>query len=261
MSIDVYDACLAEGTQPTMMSPDGVALTGQLRQGVHRMLEAELPENTRKAINPKMREFLQFCKTVYAGIGNNTILTDDNVYRFMSYVAFREKRKRGGKKKEGNNDKIFDFEEYKQVMSSISSVNASGLVANCPQPDQPVGKASFDLYKATIKRIYHIQKSKGHLVANWDDLWTDHCKNLKKIVYERAPKLKKANYEEKVDATFQPYIMVERFPDIEESLWDASNVSSAHRSVASGLRNRYVFLHLTSGILRCESLHRAELSD
>ena len=30
---------------------------------------------------------------------------------------------------------------------------------------------------------------------------------------------------------------------------------------AAGLRHRYCLLHLTSGILRCESLHRAELSD
>ena len=74
MSLDVYDACVATATNPTMATPAGVALTGQLREGVYRRLEEEQPENTRKAMNPKMREFLSFCKVVYAGVGNNTIL-------------------------------------------------------------------------------------------------------------------------------------------------------------------------------------------
>jgi hypothetical protein len=34
-----------------------------------------------------------------------------------------------------------------------------------------------------------------------------------------------------------------------------------HRNLASGLRHRYVLLHLTSGILQCESPYKAKLSD
>jgi hypothetical protein len=54
-------------------------------------------------------------------------------------------------------------------------------------------------------------------------------------------------------------MIVEQYCKIEEALWQHG--SQNKRSVASGLRHRYCLLHLTSGILRCESLYRAELSD
>jgi hypothetical protein len=48
---------------------------------------------------------------------------------------------------------------------------------------------------------------------------------------------------------------------MEEELWRDSTKNRDHRSVASGLQHRYVLLHLISGILQCESLYKAELSD
>jgi hypothetical protein len=54
-------------------------------------------------------------------------------------------------------------------------------------------------------------------------------------------------------------MIVEQYCMIEEALWQHG--SQNKRSAASGLRHRYCLLHLTSGILRCESLYRAELSD
>jgi hypothetical protein len=53
--------------------------------------------------------------------------------------------------------------------------------------------------------------------------------------------------------------MIDSYGEIEEQLW--LHGSTNKRSAACGLRHRYCLLHLTSGLLRCESLYRAELSD
>jgi hypothetical protein len=54
---------------------------------------------------------------------------------------------------------------------------------------------------------------------------------------------------------------VDKYDAMEEELWRDSTKNRGHRNVASGLRHRYVLLHLTSGILQCVSLYKAELSD
>jgi hypothetical protein len=64
---------------------------------------------------------------------------------------------------------------------------------------------------------------------------------------------------EKLEAEFAPYAAVDKYDKLEHELWDRGRVS--HRSAGSWLRNRYCMLHTTSGILRCESMYRAELSD
>jgi hypothetical protein len=54
--------------------------------------------------------------------------------------------------------------------------------------------------------------------------------------------------------------MVEHYGDIEGELWKCSLDSNTERSSFSNLRNRHQFLHLTSGLLRAETLYKAELT-
>ena len=56
-------------------------------------------------------------------------------------------------------------------------------------------------------------------------------------------------------------MIVEQYPQIEQELWNDSNASSNRRMIATRLRHRYSAQHLTAGILRCESLSKAEWSD
>ena len=62
-----------------------------------------------------------------------------------------------------------------------------------------------------------------------------------------------------MEASFAPYVAVDKYEEIELTLW----TSGMHniRSAACSLRNRYVLLHTTSGVLRFESLGKADLSD
>ena len=71
--------------------------------------------------------------------------------------------------------------------------------------------------------------------------------------------MKKETYQEKVTAEFAPYAAVEQHPEIERLLWEHSN-QTHRRSVCTKLRHRFSLLMLTSCVLRCESLHHAELS-
>ena len=85
--------------------------------------------------------------------------------------------------------------------------------------------------------------------------------DLAKYAKDERASVKKATYQEKVTGEFAPYIIVKSYPKIEQLIWDDSCSSVARRSICASLRHRYCLLHLTSGILRCESLYRAELSD
>ena len=58
---------------------------------------------------------------------------------------------------------------------------------------------------------------------------------------------------------FAPFTVIQKYNNIEEKLW--ANGLKNTRSAVTQLRNRYVLTHTTSGILRFESLAKAELSD
>jgi hypothetical protein len=77
----------------------------------------------------------------------------------------------------------------------------------------------------------------------------------------RAPLIKKASYQEKVNAKFAPYTIVKHYPEIEQELWNDAAKAVGPRQVACQLRHRYCAQHTASGILRAESLYRAEFSD
>ena len=269
MSLDAYDSALSASTITaatavaglSLPNPNSLNVAVQLRENVWKLLEGDEPENTRKAMEPKMKEFMYYCHCSYPTDPHYSILTKEKIYNFMFYVAFREAKPKGGRRPAQSEAPPFDFEDYQSVLGFADRIPGVASVPNLPQPSNPVKKSTFDQYKAMLRKVYRIQKVKGILSAQWDDLWTTHCDQVRKHVLQREPKKKKETYQEKMSGEFAPYMFVERYDEIEEALWADSNKSGNPRSVACGLRHRYCLLHLTSGILRSESLHRAELSD
>jgi hypothetical protein len=57
--------------------------------------------NTAKAYDPKAREYYDFCNYKYLllPINQRYTVTSDKLWSFLTYQAFWEKRKRGGRKK------------------------------------------------------------------------------------------------------------------------------------------------------------------
>lgn len=245
-----------------LQTPNAFEQNASLEQLVLHIREESRPDNTRKAQDPKVLEYFQFCDIEYPHDPYRHILSCGPVYRFMWYQCFREQRKKGGTKAQrvsradGN---YFEAEEYNEVMKEFNQGPAA-ILASRPMPRKPIGKCTFDAYKAVFRKIYKVQIAKRVLATPWDQIWQMGLDELASHVKERVPLMKKATFAEKLDGEFAPYMIVEHYPDIEEIMWNDSNTKGT-RSINSALRHRYCVLHLTSGILRCESIYRAEFSD
>jgi Centromere DNA-binding protein complex CBF3 subunit, domain 2 len=219
------------------------------------------PANTARTQDPKVLEYFGFCDVHYSHDPYKYVLESNKVYRFMWYQSFREQRKRGGTKGERAaraSGHYFDSAEYDTIMAGF--MNGPHSLLSCPEPNMPIGACTFEAYKAIFRKIYKVQIAKKINSTPWDQIWPMCFDELYRHVKERVPLKKKANYAEKIDGEFAPYMIVDHYNDIEGLMWSDANAKGA-RSLCCALRHRYCMLHLTSGILRCESLYRAELSD
>jgi hypothetical protein len=71
--------------------------------------------------------------------------------------------------------------------------------------------------------------------------------------------VRQVNYMEKLDHEFAPYQAIEDFPRIEETLWEKG--ATNYHSTYAYLWHHLCLLFSTSGIICCESLYKAELSN
>jgi Centromere DNA-binding protein complex CBF3 subunit, domain 2 len=240
--------------------PNDLNLNVQMQRSVSTLNESFRPTNTSKAHNPKIEEFFGFCDDLYADDPYKYNLNYEKVYRFMFFQAFRELKKRGGRRTDGGK---FDRASYNQVMAAFDGEPRSPG-ENAPMPIQsmkPISWSSFDQYKQIIRKIYRTQVLEQVNSLEWERIWQQPLIDLSKQVKLRVPFVRKATYQEKITAEFAPYTIVERYPDIEKELWNDSAKAVGPRQVCCQLRHRYCSQHTASGILRSESLHRAEFSD
>ena len=68
----------------------------------------------------------------------------------------------------------------------------------------------------------------------------------------------KRAYKEKFEGDISPYEMAEEFPKMDEVTWRKGDNNKA---AAAWLRHRFCLLFSTNGILRCEALYNANLSE
>ena len=211
-------------------------------------------------MDPKAKEYFSYCDLVYPNDPFKYNLEYTKVYKFMYYQAFREQKQRGGKHNVGKD--LFDLEVYNELMAKFAGFDPDSpdAVNNYPRPTRPIGRATFDQYKAVFRKLYKVQKARNVLNLQWDSIWMMGLDEMASHVKTRAPQVKRETYQEKIDGEFAPYLIVEQYPEIEEALWNDSKVTS-RRMIATRLRHRYCAQHLTAGILRCESLSKAEWSD
>ena len=53
--------------------------------------EKSKPNNTKRAYQPRITEFMQFCESVYAEDANPLLVTEEKAYGFIYYQAHRSK--------------------------------------------------------------------------------------------------------------------------------------------------------------------------
>ena len=223
---------------------------------VHQSNRDIRPTNTMLALDPKVAEFIEFCELVYPREQVPARITYSKVYRFMFYQTFREKKK--GRRKGGPR---FNLEEYNDRMGLLRTAGSAVQLEHIPLPKQPTGLEVFKQYRTALKQLFNRQIQQGIQSTNgWEHIWQVSLKMLEKHVQLRKVAVMRANFEEKYPSEFAPYAVVDRYDDIEALMFHKANVTRV-RSMLSAIRNRYCLLMLTSGILRCESLYRAELSD
>ena len=250
-----------------------------VKMGVMHMKHHAQKTNTRRAYGPKWNQYLDFCRNVYGsnkGIWWQSI-THDRVYNFMFYqcmrsnsVQARRAQKKNGGKVSGRVVTKFDFADYRRVMDKfqgwldgyLDTMHERDRRTNemrMPMCDYPLGFDTLNHYRCAIKYNYDRHVYQGQNSLRWDEIWTSSIDEMINLAVERIPLAKKRRHEEKIDHMLDPYLLVNRFDTIERAIWEHGE--SNMRSAFSWLRHRYIFLHSTHGILRCESIFNGELSD
>jgi len=250
------------GATGVVVHPSLSEIDQSLARHVNDVAAEFTPPNTLKQYSSKIKEYRLFCEHVYPNYDFKYVIKATHLYRFLFYTSFRESKRRGGRNK--NPPPTFDAAGYDALMQRYYP-NADGQLPSTPldeiHPKKPISLQTFDAYKAAIRHEYKRQVADGNNSQHWEQIWLMNHEELKKVVATRKTRTDKANYVEKVGAEFQPYAAVEEYSLIEDCIWETSGRNNKIRDTTSHMRHRYCLLHLTSGILRCESLYKAELSD
>jgi hypothetical protein len=215
-----------------LANPNAIGTNSRMAGFVSAIRSEGRRKNTALAFDPKQQEYQEFCEHVYSMDPFKYTIDAEKCYRFMFYTAFRNKKPTGWapkkvkkKKKQGNDAPDEDLEGWwsmpsgskfnTQVYDTMSKVferPGSHLVLD--QPKNPVGKDTFNTYKAVVKSMHLQQQRIGANNTPWEFVWDLNCKELHQHVKERMPAVRKANFVEK-HGEFAPYQIVEKYQDIE----------------------------------------------
>ena len=241
-------------------------------QAENNLDEEGRTKNTPLAYSPKIIEFRQYCDALYSTHPMETRYTVDQarVHSFMTYVAFREQKKKGRKKdgKEGkrkrddNNYQLFDACEADRINKILKEAN-SVLSPNIREKLEPKNGVGFDTMNTTrsaLKKYW--QKQREQCINNHteEQVFGLTVKQLMDIVKQRQPRMNKKNCVEKVNKD-TPMSAVQHVRDLEEHFFSKGIDRFDKRTVFSSLRNRMIFLLTAKGVMRGESIFKAELSD
>ncbi|KAG7336496.1 centromere DNA-binding like protein [Nitzschia inconspicua] len=224
---------------------------------VNQLYNENMRANTARSYEPRVEEFKAYCDVVFSGLGpeRRYTVTHEKIYPFMFYQCFREKKAPASR---GAKIPRFNHDDYIAIHSKYSSLTPDQRVDD---PKVCLGLESIMSYKAALQKFHADQRDDNINNCSWQDhVWLAKCEKLIKVVKGRKQRVKRANYDEKVDHEMSPYGALDHIDQIENALFQMGCVSDS-RSILSSLRNRFTFLFTTGGILRGESVYMAELSD
>jgi len=244
---------------PPPPPPPRLIVRSQLRQTTNLIAKQTIRENTKKAYNPKIEEFKEFLdyqfRTTSIENGRYTV-TQEKVEIFMHYQSYRNKQPPTGKAK--NVTDHFRPHDYVEVMDTYGDCSEDTVIDD---PLQGIGSSAFAQYKAAIKSLWEEQRQdQRNSVSHWDGIWNQSLQNMFRMLTSRGRRVDRRNYKEKMNHETTHYGAVDQVQQIEDAFF-AEGLSTNARKTFSSLRNRFIFLMTTQGILRGESLFKAELSD
>jgi len=254
---------IAPAVATGVVHPRDRELNQFLRQATMQLNDSHCPNNTMKQFDNKVLEHFDFCDKVHPYDAYRHILAADKICRFMWFQCFRERKSRDGTKAARTTGAKFNLAECQALLAQFPQEPGVQMnPAEHPVPKQPTGCSTFAICKALFRKSHKVQVCEQKLSPIWDQLWGMDMDDLKNHVKNRAPWVKKETHQEKVAGEFAPCTTVKRHCETEAKLWEDSVEATGNKqSINTALRHQHALLHLTSGILRFESLCRAELSD
>ena len=212
-----------------------------------------VPNNTKLAYQNFQEEFKGFCEAKHPNDHFPHCVTEEKLFGFLWYQAYREKRPRSQK------HDTFDLEDYEKVVSAHPPDRESQFNEDEIQASNYPGFSSWEKCRSAIMNLAMQQRSENSNSNRIDDFKTNRMESLKRYVIMRAPHIKEARFDEKMDEDTIPYRMVEFIKPLEQKFWEYKSNHLSQSMVS--LRNRLFYLFTLTALVRGESLWRLCLSD
>ena len=116
-------------------------------QRVLRDTRLDIPINTNRAYGPKEKEFLAFAREIFSNQALPDIVTEEKVFAFLFYQAYRSPKKRGRRRRDSN-QAVFNSDDYREVLASASTNNESKKLN---------GYDIVNQYLCAILKLWHSQ--------------------------------------------------------------------------------------------------------
>jgi hypothetical protein len=146
-----------------LANPNATAIGARMAGYVTAIRSEGRRKNTALAFDPKEQEYREFCDHVYPHDSYRYTINSDKCYKFMFYTAFRDKKATGRAKKKKKkwgqaaleeeddpHNMKFQWKAY-DAMAAVFEQNKANFAFS--KPKDPIGKDTFNTYKAVIKSI------------------------------------------------------------------------------------------------------------
>ena len=197
----------------------------------------------------------------------------------MTYTAFRRQKTRKGKRKNIGPTKTvktpFNEAECNRIHRLILNNNLEDtddlLYKLTPRDEKGkclgIGYSSMNIHLSALKKRFKSDVDNELNDNDEDIVFGVQVKGLVKIVTERTPRQRKELHVEKIDKDSYPMQAIHHVFYLEDFYYQMgeSDMTKArppsNKAVHSSLRHRFIFLFTVNGLLRGESVFKAELSD
>lgn len=195
--------------------------------------------------------------------GSSYLVTSEKLLDFLLYQVCRSRQRVGGLSGESGR-RGFNHEEYDKLKVDYQdhyNVWQTNDNYRMPDPgDGGIGVSAMIQYRAALKGLYEQQRQQDHTLGSWGSVCSYHAKRLFRLVSHRKARMNRENFREKTQHEFSGYHAMDQYENIENEFWKGTFHSSM-KSAFPYMRYRMLFLFTTAGVLRNESLMKAELSD
>ena len=182
-------------------------------QQVLRESKSHKVKNTKRAYDPKILEFRQFCDSIYGNDYLAQIVTEEKNFAFLFYQAHRVKKQTKSQRScTDSGVSRFDHNDYDEVTKQIRQ--SYEKTDDCPMGDV-LGFNMVNQYRCAIKRILREQRDNNANTLKNEDIDSERVTRLMENVKKRKDAVARANFKERFDGEFTPYKMISEVNQIE----------------------------------------------